>query len=239
MNTTITSSAARRTVRTLGLTALAAPIAAAITVGASTAAHADDQPVLAQIVLASSGGGLNPDLPAGPGELTGDQSCLELQTCGGGGGEDPEGTLNPDLPAGPGDLVVETPCWQTDTCPPVDPDDEGTLNPDIPEGPGDFEVETPCWQTDTCPPVDPGDEDGDDEGDDGDVGGDDEGDESGQTGTHPDNGDDGIDKPTRIDAGAATADGGLDLAWALPGGLLVTATGLAFAARRTRTSRQG
>lgn len=42
--------------------------------------------------------------------------------------------------------------------------------------------------------------------------------------------------PTRVDAGLApaTEDGGLNLAWTLAGGALVTASGAAFAARRVR-----
>ena len=51
----------------------------------------------------------------------------------------------------------------------------------------------------------------------------------------PDNGSD-VDVPTRIDAGsAAQTDSGTELSWLLPGGLLVTAAGVAFAARRTRS----
>lgn len=43
--------------------------------------------------------------------------------------------------------------------------------------------------------------------------------------------------PTRVDAGLApaTEDGGLNLAWTLAGGALVTASGAAFAARRVRS----
>lgn len=43
--------------------------------------------------------------------------------------------------------------------------------------------------------------------------------------------------PTRVDAGLApaTEDGGLNLAWTLAGGALVTASGAAFAARRIRS----
>ncbi len=229
----ITSTTARTVRHSLGLAALAAPIAAAITLAAGTAAHADsqDQPILTTVV-ALTGGTVNPDLPPGPGELTADLSCLELDTCG-LVPEDPEVVPNPDIPEGPGDLVVETPCWVTETCGGGGEGEEPELNPDIPEGPGDFEVETPCWQTDTCPP-------GDDEGEDGDEDGDDEAEDDGEPSvpTDTDDGDD-FDKPTRIDAGSAVGDAdGLQLAWLLPGGLLVSAAGAAFAARRVRTEQR-
>ena len=203
MNTTTRTTA--RTVRhSLGLAALAAPMAAAITLGAGAAAHADgqDQPVLGTVVALDGG------------------------------------TVNPDLPQGPGDLELETPCWVTETCGGGGEGEEPELNPDIPEGPDDFEIETPCWQTDTCPPGG-GDDDDPEEGDP--EGGDPEGGdpEGGDEGVPTDDGDDDFDKPTRIDAGSAVGDtDGLQLAWLLPGGLLVSAAGAAFAARRVRTEQR-
>ena len=197
MNTTTTTKNATRSIRhTLGLAVLAAPLAAAITVGAGVAAHADGgadgQPILTTVV-AVNGGDLNPDLPAGPGDLT-IEPCAELELCP----------------------------------PPVDPEDP-ELNPAIPEGPGDLEVETPCWQTDTCPPGDDGDDEGTEEPTDEPT------DEPDGAGSGSDDGSTGgFDKPTRIDAGSASDDGGLELAWLLPGGLLVAAGGMAFASRRLR-----
>ncbi len=232
---TFTGTTARTARHSLGLAALAVPMAAAIRLGAGTAAHADSQgqPSLSTSV-ALSGAHVNPDLP-GPGELTDDLSCVEFDTCG-VVPEDPK--VNPDLPQGTDDFEVEIPCWQTDTCPPpVDPE----VNPDLPQGTDDFEVETPCWQTDTCPPGDDDEDDGDDGTDDGgedgtddggtDDGGDEGGEEPGGAGSGTE---DGFDKPTRIDAGSATGDNGLQLAWLLPGGLLVSAGGMAFASRRLR-----
>ena len=230
MNTT-TNNATRSIRHTLGLAVLAAPLAAAITVGAGVAAHADGgadgQPILTTVV-AVNGGDLNPDLPAGPGDLT-IEPCAELELCPPPvDPEDPE--LNPAIPEGPGDLEVETPCWQTDTCPP--PEDP-ELNPDIPPGPGDLTTETPCWQTDTCPPGDDGDDEGTEEPTEEPT--DEPTDEPDGAGSGSDDGSTGgFDKPTRIDAGSASDDGGLELAWLLPGGLLVAAGGMAFASRRLR-----
>lgn len=197
MNTTATLAA-----RSLRLAALAVPMAAALTLGAGAAAHADDSfdPALVQVVT------LDPGV---------------LDT-------DPVG------PAVPGDLTVDPgDCEQTDTCvdpgdpgDPEDPAEPGDEDPTVPEGPGDITTEDDCEQTDTCggggdggeepqpepEPVDPTEP------------------------TTPDT-DSDVEVPTRIDAGAAAAqaDPGTELSWLLPGGLLVTAAGVAFAARRTRS----
>lgn len=133
--------------------------------------------------------------------------------------------LDPTVPVGPGDLTTEDDCEQTDTCG-GGGEDPGTDDPNVPEGPGDITTEDDCQQTDTCGG---GGDDGDDPGTH----------EPGTDEPGTDGGED-YDKPTRIDAGTADAattaapDTGLTLAWVLPGGLLVTAAGLAFAARRVR-----
>jgi hypothetical protein len=94
-------------------------------------------------------------------------------------------------------------------------------DPDKPNLPGDKDGPPQCPLHGECgdgpdDEKDPGDEDGDD-GD---------GDEK-----DPDDGDD-FKKPNRIDAGAGANDGGMELAWLMAGGGLITATGAAYAVRR-------
>ena len=200
MNTTTSLTA-----RSLRLAALAVPMAAALTLGAGAAAHADDtfDPALIQVMTLDPGAlDTDPVGPVGPGDLTTD----------------------------PGD------CEQTGTCvDPGDPGDPGDEDPTVPEGPGDLTTGDDCEQTDTC-------------------GGGGDGGEEPQPEPQPepepvdpteptttDTGDGGaeVEVPTRIDAGAAAqAESGTELSWLLPGGLLVTAAGVAFAARRTRSGSE-
>lgn len=262
MNTTTTQSTstrtAARTVRhSLGLTALAVPMAAAITLGAGTAAHAESEPMPTtptawSATVADPEVVPNPDIPEGPGDLEVEIPCWQTDTCP--APEEPE--LNPDIPPGPGDFEEETPCWETDTCPVPEDDDEDddTPKPTNPTCEGLIVLEEPLEPA-------PSDEDGpkaedagdgpvrtnpegpvrtnpDDDGD-GPVRTnppeeedcDDEGEPGGGDGSGTD---DGFDKPTRIDAGSAFGDNGLQLSWLLPGGLLVSAGGMAFASRRLR-----
>ena len=80
-------------------------------------------------------------------------------------------------------------------------------DPDRPDdGPGEIKDNEPCPTHGSCED-DPGDEGKDDPSDE-------------------------IRKPTRIDAGAGTSDKGLELAWLLAGGALITASGVAMAATR-------
>lgn len=110
---------------------------------------------------------------------------------------------------------------------PVNPDDKGPfpqpeVNPDLPDLPDDkVSIPQPCPTHGSCGDDTPDDKKGpNDEGD--------PGDDDSSTG-------DEFEKPTRIDAGAATngASGtGDDLAWLLTGGVLIAMTGAAYAARR-------
>ncbi len=143
--------------------------------------------------------------------------------------------FDPAVPVGPGDMTTEEDCQQTDTCGgggDDDGEDPGTDDPTVPEGPGGYTTEDDCQQTDTCGGG--GDDDGEEPGTD-EPGTEEPGtEEPGTEEPGPDSGTD-YDKPTRIDAGTAESpDTGLTLSWMLPGGLLVTAAGLAFAARRVR-----
>ena len=211
MNTVTTTTRTARSIRPLRLAALAVPVAAALTLGAGAAAHADDtfDPELVQVVT------LDP------------------------GATDPVGPVSPVGPVGPDDLTVDPgDCEQTDTCvdpgDPADPADPGDEDPTVPEGPGDMTTEDDCQQTDTCGGGGDGTDDGDGEGTD-------EGDETPTDPETPDadSDDSDVEVPTRIDAGSAVeADPGTELSWLLPGGLLVTAAGVAFTARRTRSGRE-
>ena len=82
------------------------------------------------------------------------------------------------------------------------PEDE----PELPDGPGGIKDKDPCPTHGPC--GDTPDEEKD-----------------------PDDGDD-FDKPNRIDAGAGETDNGMQLAWLMAGGGLITATGAAYAVRR-------
>ncbi len=85
--------------------------------------------------------------------------------------------------------------------------------PELPDGPGEIKDQDPCPTHGPC---------GDGPGDEKDPGDDGEKD--------PDDGDD-FKKPNRIDAGAGSTDGGMELAWVMAGGGLITATGAAYAVR--------
>ncbi len=118
-------------------------------------------------------------------------------------------------PAGP---AIDT----ITSAPQVDPDPEPQPEPDGPEIPDDkVSIPDPCPTHGSCGEDTPDDKKGpNDEGD--------PGDDDSSTG-------DEFEKPTRIDAGAATngASGtGDDLAWLLTGGVLIARTGAAYAARR-------
>lgn len=81
-------------------------------------------------------------------------------------------------------------------------------DPELPDGPGGIKDKDPCPTHGPCDDrpeeeEDPGDGDGDD-----------------------------FEKPNRIDAGAGENDGGMQLAWLMAGGGLITATGAAYAVRR-------
>jgi hypothetical protein len=100
---------------------------------------------------------------------------------------------------------------------PEDPD-----QPTGPDGPDDKVSIPPCPTHGGC-----GDEPDDKKGPNDEK---DPGDDDSSTG-------DEIEKPTRIDAGAATSGTSDDLAWLLTGGVLIAMTGAAYAARRReRTS---
>jgi hypothetical protein len=115
---------------------------------------------------------------------------------------------DPTVPPGPGDLTDET-CPTHGGCDPGDPDDR----------PDDLTDTPPCPTHGPCDPDIPGDEPGDAPGD------------------QPGNGD--IPLPTRIDTGAGGPDGGgIELAWLLAGGVLVTVTGAAVAGRAAARSRR-
>ena len=112
------------------------------------------------------------------------------------------GPVNPHLPEGP----------QDETLPTDEPDPEP--EPDGPKGPDDkITNPQPCPTHGDCG-KDPGDED-----------------EKDPHEKDPGDGDD-FKKPNRIDAGAGSSDGGMELAWLIAGGGLITATGAAYADRR-------
>ena len=85
-------------------------------------------------------------------------------------------------------------------------------DPERPDGPGEVKDKDPCPTHGPCDDR-PDDEDGDDS---------DEDDSDG----------DDFDKPNRIDAGTGASDEGMELAWLMAGGGLITATGAAYAVRR-------
>ena len=90
-------------------------------------------------------------------------------------------------------------------------------DPERPDGPGEVKDKDPCPTHGPCDER-PDDEDGDDsDGDDADE---------------DDSDGDDFDKPNRIDAGAGANDEGMELAWLMAGGGLITATGAAYAVRR-------
>jgi len=105
---------------------------------------------------------------------------------------------------------------------PTDPEPQPQPDPQPgPQGPDDkVAIPEPCPTHGPCgdqPDDKKGPNDEDEPGDDGSSTGDE------------------IDKPTRIDAGAATSDTAApndDLAWLLTGGVLIAMTGAAYAARR-------
>ncbi len=116
-------------------------------------------------------------------------------------------------PKGPGDLDGPKPG-------PVGPKGPGDLDgpkpgPVGPKGPGDLSGPKPC-------PTHGADCSGG-KGGKGGKGGDGPSDQPGR--------DSEIPVPGRIDAGTASSEGGLELAWLLAGGAVVTASGTAFAAR--------
>lgn len=124
----------------------------------------------------------------------------------------PQGPVNPHLPPVDDKAAL-----------PTDPEPEPQPNP---QGPNDeITDQQPCPTHGSCGEDTPDDKKGpDDEDEPGDD----------------DSSDDEIDKPTRIDAGAASAESGAtgdDLAWLLTGGVLIAMTGAAYAVRRReRTS---
>ncbi|MGL5810537.1 MAG: hypothetical protein ACRCYQ_11380 [Nocardioides sp.] len=102
----------RNAVRAVGLAALAAPMAVALTVGAAPSAHADAKPEQAPVVALDD---LDPIVPEIPEDLAvDDDDCEQTDTCG--GTEDPDPGEDPAGPAGPDDLTTEDDCEQTDTC---------------------------------------------------------------------------------------------------------------------------
>jgi hypothetical protein len=118
-------------------------------------------------------------------------------------------------PAGPEDLTLQI---HGDPEPGPEIDDKAPPPHEEPDEPIDVpddkvSIPDPCPTHGVCD-KDPGDKDEDEPGD----------------------GDD-FKKPNRIDAGAGSSDEGMELAWLLAGGALVTATGAAYAVRRrARTS---
>ena len=128
----------------------------------------------------------------------------------------------PDKPKGPGDL--------SDAPKPDGPKGPGDLSdapkPHGPKGPGDLTNPEPCptHGVDCTPGKD-------------DTGDKPDGDGKGESKNSVDDvvdTRDSVELPNRIDAGLAAEqqDEGLDLAWLFAGGLAVTASGVAFAARR-------
>ena len=87
-------------------------------------------------------------------------------------------------------------------------------DPERPDGPGEIKDKDPCPLHGPC-----GDGPGDEEipGDEGEK--------------DPDEPGDDFKKPNRIDAGTGSTDGGMELAWLMAGGGLITATGAAYAVR--------
>lgn len=119
---------------------------------------------------------------------------------------------DPTVPPGPGDVTDTLPCpTHGGGCdpgnPPVDRPDDLTSNPPCPtHGACDPDPEVPGDKPVDEPVDEPADEPGGD-----------------------------IPLPKRIDTGVAGPDGGgIDIAWLLAGGVLVTATGAAFAGRTAR-----
>ena len=123
------------------------------------------------------------------------------------------GPVNPHLPEDP-----------EEQNPPIDPDPEPEPDPDGSDVPDEkIPPPSPCStpddepsdepEEDPLPQIrvekDPGDEDEDEPGDKLDI-----------------------PRPNCIDAGAASNDGGMELAWLIAGGGLITATGAAYAVRR-------
>jgi hypothetical protein len=128
-------------------------------------------------------------------------------------------------PSGPGGISAPTPG-------PIGPGDLTNPEPEPtnPTGPGDLTAPQPCPTHGDC---------GGNGGDDGNPGGG-SGDNDGNGGDEPQGNQGGttvssIALPTRIDAGLAPEAGSdLELSWLLASGALVTASGVAFAARRVR-----
>ena len=126
------------------------------------------------------------------------------------------GPVNPPLPEDP-----------EEQNPPIDPDPEPEPDPDGSDRPDDkIPPPSPCSTPDDKPSDEPEDEPEEDPlpriHDEKDPGDEDE--------DEPDEGD--IPRPNCIDAGAASNDGGMELAWLMAGGGLITATGAAYAVRR-------
>lgn len=127
-------------------------------------------------------------------------------------------------PQGPGDLTNPEPG-------PVGPQGPGDLtnpepgpvvNPDLPQGPDDLTApeQCPTHGEDCTPDDEPADESAPEVTPDAEVDLDRE-----------------IPTPTRIDAGEASSEGGLDIAWLVAGGLAVTVLGAAGAGYRYLESR--
>ena len=117
-------------------------------------------------------------------------------------------------PAGPEILIAETGHGDPEPGPAIDdkappPHEE----PEDPDGPDDIKDEDPCPTHGDCD-KDPGDKDEDEPGD-----------------------RDDFDKPNRIDAGTGATDDGMQLAWLIAGGGIVTATGAAYAVRSRARAR--
>ena len=126
------------------------------------------------------------------------------------------GPVSPHLPEDPQE---QNP--QNDPDPEPDPDGSDVPDEKIPppnpcstpdDEPSDEPEEDPLPQIQV--EKDPGDEDEDKPGDKGDI-----------------------PRPNCIDAGAASTDGGTQLAWLMAGGALITATGAAYAVRSRARSR--
>lgn len=190
----------------------AIPLAAAAVTMTPALAMADG-PV---IVLAEPG----PVDPEGPGEIA--QPDV-----------DPEPHPQPDPQPGPqGPDDKDGPNHDDDPQNPDDKDGPDNDEPVDPDGPDDITNPDPCPTHGGGPECTP-DESGDEPTEPAEPkievqnGG----------GLHPKSEVKPVVLPTRVDAGLAPAseDGGLNLAWTLAGGALVTASGAAFAARRVRS----
>ena len=138
----------------------------------------------------------------------------------------PGAAMADPIPSGPGDISSPTPG-------PIGPGDLTNPEPEPthPTGPGDLTAPQPCPTHGDC---------GGNGGDDGNPGGG-SGGNGGNGGDKPQGNQGGgttvssIALPTRIDAGLAPeARSDLELSWLLASGALVTASGMAFAARRVR-----